>query len=81
MFKSLAPVFRSASKCQNTYQGGDTGHFTYVDVLCFEPILYFDPGIKFPNTTEMPKYFAAFGEEFGNDIIFKLLKMIRQTCT
>jgi hypothetical protein len=40
----------------------------------FEPVLYLDPVLKFPETTEMPGYFVGFADNVGDALTFKIMK-------
>jgi outer membrane protease len=40
----------------------------------FEPVLYFDPISKYPETTERPGYFVGFADNKGDALTFKILK-------
>jgi hypothetical protein len=40
----------------------------------FEPVLYFDPVSKLPETTENPRYFDCFTDTVVNALTFDILK-------
>jgi hypothetical protein len=40
----------------------------------FEPVLYFDPVSKIPQTTERPGHFVGFADNVGDKLTFKILK-------
>ena len=40
----------------------------------FEPVLYFNPVSKFPETTERPGCFVGFADNLGDALTFKTLK-------
>jgi hypothetical protein len=40
----------------------------------FEPVLYFDPVSRFPESTERPGHFVGFADNVEDKLTFKILK-------
>ena len=55
--------------------GGDTPDISHILMFYwFEPVLYLDPAISFPESKEMPGYFVGFAHNVGDFLTFKILK-------
>ena len=62
---------------QTPYQRsrGDTPDISHLlQFKWFEPLLYLDPGARFPESQEQPGFFIGFGENVGDALTFKVLK-------
>jgi len=59
---------------------GDTPDISQILVFqFFEPVLYLDPRIAFPETKEVPGYFVGFAKNTGDTLTFKILKSDMKT--
>ena len=59
---------------------GDTLDISHILVFqFFEPVLYLDPRVAFPETKELPGYFVGFAKNTGDTLTFKVLKTDMRT--
>ena len=54
-------------------QGRNTRHITSTTVYWFQPVLFLDPEVTFPETKEKAGYFVGFAEGSGDTLTFKIL--------
>ena len=67
----------STTQMANSTTGvkGDTPDISHILVFqFFEPVLYLDPSVAFPETKELPGYFVGFAKNTGDALTFKILK-------
>jgi hypothetical protein len=73
------PSLKSTGKYHNRFQGapGGTPDISHIVMFYwFEPVLYLDPVVKFPETTEKnkPGFFIGFVDNVGDVLTLKILK-------
>ena len=75
----LVDVFMVTSHPQLKWQTplqvsrGDTPDISHILVFqFFEPVLYLDPRVAFPETKELPGYFVGFAKNTGDALTFKI---------
>jgi hypothetical protein len=67
-------MVNSTGKYQNRYHGGTPDISHMLMYYWFEPVLYLNLVLKFPETTDRPGYFLGFSDNVADALTFKILK-------